>query len=263
VKIERTNLTKTYLQGKFNESNQYDRFYPLPVMENVTDERDEPVMFEWEGGGTVFIKENPRSFAGMIKQLTPELIGRIKQWIGRDMGYFVIDYDGNFIGNAASDGSTDLYPIAIDSESLYAGLIKGNYSDPLMGSVSFKTQQNVKDEDLRMVKAEDLDFDGLSKTDVYGLTEVTVSLSSASTSQAVFTLSLDQDAPLSGIVSADIVANNDTDDSAVTLTSLTESAVTPGTYTAAYSTGIDAGDTLRITVSKTKLSHSYDTLVVS
>ena len=263
TKIAAADLTKAALQAKFDEENSQDRFYPLPLMENVTDERAEPTMYEWEGGGKVFIKENPRAFSGMIKRLTPELIGRIKNWTGQEMGYYVWDADGNFIYSAASDGSTDLYPIEIDGESLYAGLVKATNSDPLMGAVTFDTAQGVQDEDLRYVKKENLDFNGLSKSDVYGLMEVKVNITAATASTVTFSLALDQNVALSGMTVSDLVANNDTNDAAITLSTVTESGVNAGTYTGAYSPGLAVGETIRITVSKSKLSFGYDTYVAT
>ena len=263
TKIANADLTKTALQLRFNESEQQDRIYPLPLLENVTDERGEPITFEWDGGGKSFIRENPRTFSGRIKRITPELTGRILKWNGQEMGFYAFDADGNFIYSKDATGGSDYYPIQIDSGSLYAGLIKATNSDPLMGMITFDTEKSVKDSDLRYVLADNLDFNGLSNTDVYGLIEVNVSITSSSATQTVFTASLDNGVALEGLTSSDIELYNVTDSASVTVTTLTESATVPGTYTAAYSSGLDAADTAKVTIAKDRFSHSYDTEVVS
>ena len=132
-----------------------------------------------------------------------------------------------------------------------------------MGAVRFSTQQGIKDEDLRYVKAADLDFNGLSYIDVYGLKQVIVNITSATATQTVFTAALDQNVALSGLGTSDIEVSNLTTPGVITLSGLTESAITPGAYTAAYASGIAVGETIQVKITKSKLSYSTDTFVVT
>jgi len=254
TKIPQADIAKVALQLRFNEENPQDRLYPLPETKNITDERGEKVDFEWDSGGIVFIKENPRAVAAMIPKLTPELIGRLNKWNGSDMGYFYWDLDRNFVYNVDTDDSGDAYPIPIDGGSLYAGLVKATYTDPLMGALTFSTGQDVRDEDLRLIPASSLDFNGLSKTDVYGLQEINVTITAATATDVTFSLALDQSVAFEGAVVGDFVAHNDTNDTSITLSGVVESGVLPGTYVGSYAAGLAVGEIIRITVSKDKLS---------
>ncbi len=261
-KIASGNLTKSVLQAHFDNARKLDRYYPTPLLKNVTNERGDPENFEWDGGGKTFIREGVRSFTGMIDRGTPELEGRFNQWNGQEMGFYAFDSDGNFIYKDAGDDSGDYLPIPIDGGSFYCGFKWASNSDPSMLALQFDVLQTEKDSDLRYTVAADLDFDGLDTSDVYGLSEVTVVVTAASATAATFTASLDMGGALSGLLVGDLVGNNDTDDTVVTFTSSTESVAVPGTYALAYSTGITAGDILRVTISKTRLSSTYGTRVV-
>ena len=260
-KIAAGDLTKAILQGHFDNATALDRFYPTPSMKNVSTERADPEYFEWEGGGKDFVREGVRAFTGMIPKGTPELEGRLNLWNGSQMGFYAIDKNGNFIYK--DDGSGDYLPIPIDGGSLYVGFKWKTNSDPNMLAVAFDIKSTFKDSTLMYVEAADLDFDGTNTADVYGLSEVAVTVTAATATAGTFTAKLDMNTALSGLVLADIVLHNDTTDASVTATSLTESGVNAGTYSWVVATGVTAGDTIRATISKTKLSHSYGTFVVT
>jgi hypothetical protein len=262
-KIASGDLTKTILQAHFDNANQLDRFYPTPLLKNVTNERADPEYFEWEGGGKEFVREGVRQFTGVISKGTPELEGRLNLWNGQEMGFYAIDKDGNFIYKDAGDGSGDYLPIPIDGGSLYTGFKWATNSDPSMLAIQFDVLQTEKDSDLRYTLASALDFDGLDSGDVYGLSEVTVNITAAAATTGTFTATLDMGTPQSGLTKTDIAMNNDTSDTVLTVDNLVESTVNLGTYTWTITAGLATGDTVRVTIAKTKLSHSYGTKVVA
>lgn len=260
-KIATGDLTKATLQALFDNSEKMSRFYPTPLLKNVTNERADPEYFEYDGGGKDFVREGVRNFTGVIPKKSTELAGRLNQWNGQEMGFYAFDSDGNFIYKQGSDG--DYLPIAIDGGSFYTGFKWANNSDPSMLAVAFDVLQTEKDSDIRYVPAANLDFDGLDGADVYGLSEVVVDITTATATGGTVEFALDMGSPLSGLLVGDIVATNVTNNTTITVSSLTESGTNTGTYAFVYATGIAAGETLKIQVSKTRLSHTYGTLVVS
>ena len=113
----------------------------------------------------------------------------------------------------------------VDQESFSAELVKKTDAEPVMVKITFDFRETEKDSLIRAIDADDLDFDGLSSADVYGLYDAFHVVSSVSTTG--FTSTITEETykfAIEGLVAGDFSLYNDTTASSVAITSVTESA---------------------------------------
>ena len=240
-------VTKSALQAKFDAADKDDRYFPLSILENVEDVRVEPTFFEFNSGRKAKIKEGTRTFTGFIPFQGPEYLGKLEDWACSKFGIYVIDKSGNFI--YATDASTKVkvQPIMVDQESFSAELVKKTDAEPVMIKITFDFRETEKDSLIRAIDAADLDFDGLSSSDVYGLYDIKHVASSISTTG--FTSTITENIygfGIEGLVEADFAIYNNTTSSAVTISTF---AAVDNAYTFTFSAQT-AADELKLSVSK-------------
>ena len=163
-------------------------------------------------------------------------------------GIYVIDKSGNFV--YATDASTKVkvLPIMVDQESFSAELVKKTDAEPVMVKITFDFRETEKDSLIRAIDADDLDFDGLSSADVYGLYDAKHVVSSVSTTG--FTSTITENIygfAIDGLEQSDFSIYNVTTSSSVAISGFAESADGVYDFTFAAQT---AADNLRLSVSK-------------
>ena len=242
-----TAVSKSTLQGKFDEADKDNRYFPLSILENVEDVRVEPTFFEFNSGRKAKIKEGTRTFTGFIPFQGPEYLGKLEDWACSKFGIYVIDKSGNFV--YATDASTKVkvQPIMVDQESFSAELVKKTDAEPVMIKITFDFRETEKDSLIRAIDAADLDFDGLSSSDVYGLYDIKHVATSISTTG--FTSTITENIygfGIEGLVEADFAIYNNTTSSAVTISTF---AAVDNAYTFTFSAQT-AADELKLSVSK-------------
>lgn len=218
-------VTKAALQAKFDEADVLERFFPISTLENVEDLRADAEFFEFNSGRKNKVKDGTRTFVGFIPYQGPEYLGKLKEWGCNPFGAYIIDKAGNFIYK--TDKSTKLLvePIMIDHNSYSAELVKKTDSEPAMIKITFDFRENQADELLRVIDVDDLDFDGLSNNDVYGLYDAKHAVSGISTTAFTSTINEnDYGFEIEGLIAGDFSLYNDTQSAAVVITSVTESA---------------------------------------
>lgn len=241
-------LDEAYLTAKINAANAADRWFPLPVMENITHERADSIVETAASGKLALIREGVKSFSGEIWKQSPALLGKIKEARCTDISVFIVDNDENVIGSCPSDDGY-LYPIQVDKDSWDARTIEATDTTVQKISLAFNWSDDEKDEDIRMITEDDYSFDALGAK---GLLDVNAVYSSISTTGFTATLStiFGSKAALvkvKGLVAGDFALYNVTDDLAVTITSVTESA--DGVYDFVIPAQTSA-DVLRLTPTK-------------
>jgi len=223
-------LDKAWFDAQTANTDASKRWYPTPLIDNVTDERGDAITEGLDSGKEIFIQEGTRNFSGVMIKQSPVLLGKLKSIKCSAVGVFVIDKDGNLMGSISDDGN-ELQPIRIDENTFYPRLIKT--TDTTVGKIQldFAFSDIEADEDLRMILASEMSYDALL---LKGMLDVN---SSATTGTALgdFTtlLTLDYGSALNpkkveGLVSADFTLYNETTAGTVTITSVTESPA--GTY---------------------------------
>ena len=168
---------------------------------------------------------------GFMPYQGPEILGKLEAWCCNKFGVYIIDKAGNFV--YATDDSTKLLvnPIMVDENSYSVELIKKTEGEPSMVKITFDFRETEKDSLLRAIDESDLDFDGLSSIDVYGLWDVTHAVTSISTTGWTSTVTEEiYGFAVQGLVAGDFSAYNDTDSAAVSITSVTETPADSGIY---------------------------------
>ena len=253
-------VTAAALQARFINAALKSRFYPIPLFENVEEERAENEFFEWESGNQDLVKKGTYHFKGLIPydDAGPALLGRLEDWYGQDFGCYIIDFDGNFRYNLGSDG-TKVQPFLIDGKTFSARMIYSKYKEPMSIEVMFNFKYEVNDKDQRYIAKANLDFDGRTYNDVYALRDVTLTEVSNTLDGLVYTIATDHGVPVTGLAKTDMYLYNTTDSSEITILTSTESTTTPGQYTLTFAAQ-DASDAYSINLLETSKYDSADTL---
>ena len=225
-------IDQTFLDGKFKSADTNTRWYPTPLLENITDERDEDVTETFNSTNEVFIREGARKFEGFVIKSSPILVGNLKSWRCSTIGVYYIDDAGNLVGVKSADGLS-LNPVRLQDESFSVGMIKNTDTTISKTSIKFTVSKLEDDADLAMIEGAYVtgELEG-SK----GLVDV-VSEAATTISTTGFTAQMNTNfggctstIVASGLVVADFEVYNVTNSAAVVITSVTESAVTSGLY---------------------------------
>jgi hypothetical protein len=223
-----TILDQSDLDNLVRDINPKTRFYPTQNLKNITDERADDITEEFEDTSSVFIQEGARTFEGFIIKGDPVLLG-------------------NLIGDCSVDGF--LNPVLIQDDSFSAGLVKGTDTTKQKIRLRFIVSQLFSDNDLGMIEAQSITA---ALKGVSGLVDV-VSEAATGITTTEFTVQLNtkyggklspiaaEGMELSDFSMAEITPTPGT----IVITSVTESATTPGLYTFVFPAQTSA-DVLRI-----------------
>lgn len=165
-------LDSTFFDGKWNNDNLSQRWYPTETIDNVVGERADNVT-EDVSGIPFNVKQGIRLYDGMFKAgfASPTYIKSLDSIACRQMGFFIIDVLGNIIG-LKNDITGDLDPIKIQRGTFQTKYIFTN-NDATQGiSLKFAWEENERDSDLSFVGANNISVDLLTQK---GMTTVTFS----------------------------------------------------------------------------------------
>lgn len=245
-------LDSAFFTALINQSDTSKRWYPLPVMKNVEDIRGEDLTESFNDGSTAFIQEGSRTFTGItIKNPSPVLLGKMKSWRCSQISVFVIDTDGNILGNGAT--ADTLYPFELDSETWSPKYMKTTDTTVAKIQIDYTYAKSENDEDIRMIAADEMSID---VKDLEGLQDVTAGAATSIATTGFVTAIVGAYGTavaknkIKGLLAADFTIYNETQTSAVTITTCTESP--DGTYTFVYSAQTSA-DVLTLALVKNGL----------
>lgn len=241
-------IDQTYLDARINDSDESQRWYPTPYIENVEDTKGDSVFESLNSGSNIFIQEGPRTFTGVHIKASSQFLGKLKSGRCVDFGVYLIDIDGNLTGSVSTDG-TKLYPVAVDKETYNPVLVKA--TDTTVGKiqVSFEFSRVEKDENLRTISASSITADILGSN---GLLDSFIASSSITATSAVLTISTSYGSfgspiMVEGLTSSDVVLFNQTTSSPIAVGSLTETA--EGVYSVTFAAQT-ASDVIRVSLNK-------------
>lgn len=243
-------LNEAYFVARINDTDASQRWYPLPEMKNVVDDRGDSLYQTFEDGSKVFISQGTRSFNGLIvgADAAPQMVGKITSHRGVGMSIFIVDKEKNLIGKVGSS-STKLAPIELEADSIDAKFIKTIDTAIQAIQVSFDVHMNEDDADLRMIQSTEMSYD-ISR--LRGLIDVDSTISSESIADFTVTLTTDGGTPITpvlckGLVAADFSLYNETDAAPVSISSVVEGPA--GVYDINFANQT-SGDVLRLTPTK-------------
>lgn len=233
-----------------------DRIYPTPDFENVTDLRADSVFQEYTSGVRNKIRRGIRTFIGFHIAVQPVFLGKLEDYECAGSTVLHYDIDGNIIYNVCPGDDTVALGIPVENLSFDPVLIKRTDSEQEMMKVEYDYKKRVRDQDLRLICRDDLDYDPLDDSVIDGLIDgsgvVTVPLTTG------YTVALTDcfGCVISGLLLADFSVFNDTDDANEPITSVTETPAKSGSYDVVYTTPVTASDLLTGTV--TAEEEGYD-----
>ncbi len=257
ITLSGTTFNNTFWSGKVNHADPKLRWYPLPDMKNVTTERAEGIKETYNDGTVGFVNQGGKSFLGLIINGPAQLQKELETARCVDVGIFVIDKDGNLLGNGSVAGV--LQPFKLDKDSFSTRLIPATDTTLQKLEVGFNYSVDEKDEDIVMITAAEMTD---SPINLKGLLDISHTVSGISTTGFTSTLKTKYGTPLNpvldkGLLITDFAIYNVTDSAAVTILTMVE---TNGVYAFTFAAQTVA-DVLRLT--PTKVGRSYTDVIAA
>lgn len=245
-------LNTAYFDALIAQSDQSKRWRPFTSvkMQNVKLERGESQYETFDSGDQVFIQSGDKKFTAVLPRVSPSVIKFFDSGRCNKISAFVVDVEGNLIGNAGTDGY--LRPFEITDQSIDAREIPAQDKSSQKIEVRFTFAKTEEDGDIGMITASELA--GVDPRTFVGLYDVSGIFSSITTTGFVVDLRTHYGTPLNpirceGLVKADFVLTNRGTGATITITTTTENAVTPGKYTFVIPSQT-SGHTLKLTFTK-------------
>ena len=244
-----------YFTALVNDADETLRWYPLPFVKNMVDERADSDFESFDDKTRIERQVGIRSVKTIITTLgnnagavSPQMVGKINDKKCKVSGLFGITKSKQLVGEMINDGF--LAPIRIDNGSLSAILVKtGSGAITQKINLGFDWHIDVQDERLRTLEADEMTTD-ISL--INGLLDVTSTYSAIgqtsfkATLKTIFGTVLNP-VLVEGLVAGDMALYNITDSNSVAITTAVEAP--DGTYTISYASQTVA-DVLRLTITK-------------
>lgn len=244
-----------YFTALVNDADETLRWYPLPFVKNMVDERADSDFESFDDKTRIERQVGIRSVKTIITTLgnnagavSPQMVGKINDKKCKVSGLFGITKSKQLVGEMINDGF--LAPIRIDNGSLSAILVKtGSGAITQKINLGFDWHIDVQDERLRTLEADEMTTD-ISL--INGLLDVTSTYSAIgqtsfkATLKTIFGTVLNP-VLVEGLVAGDMALYNITDSGNVAITTAVEAP--DGTYTISYASQTVA-DVLRLTITK-------------
>lgn len=222
-----------------------DRQLPTPELENVENIRDEAVFQEFNSGNKAKVRDGFKNFTGYLIQVPRELLGQLKQLQCTDIGAYIMDKSGNYLGYQGS-GADVLRPILIDKNTMDFQFVEATDSEVAMVMIKFQWKQAMLDENIKLIPADEMDY---SCADLYGLLDVCGIPQPTSPTEFQVTLETLYGTKVTGLTIGDFQLENLTTANPIVISGVTESADGVYDFTIPAQTG---GDVLELTASKNR-----------
>ena len=246
-------LPDSFIESKINETDSSKRWYVTPKINAVTDTRAEPVTFDVDGIAKV-IDQGVRTFVGSYydKLGSPAFAGALNSFSCIDMSYFEISVNGDLVG---IDNGDEMLPIAIETGTLYAGVVRGTKTELNSVSLTFAVNELVRDENLIQIAAGMIDSTLLNKRgliDVVGeaLAAPVITATTVRIDTTFVYGSFNNLVPFEGLVVADLAAYNNTQSASITVSSVTPVTGEAGQYDVVLAAGAISADEIQLSLSK-------------
>lgn len=257
-----TTLDAAFFSALVNHADTSERWYPLPLMENVENVRADSVTQTFNSGKSIAVQQGIRSFTALLPNKSNAYAKKLQQAACKPLGFYIVDKDGNLMG----DGSdvTELKPIKIDQDTWEVNYSFATDTEVSAAVLSFEWDQSVDDGDVRIIKKTEIDYNlfllrGL--LDVFGVNLTAISTTGFTIDLQACYGSLSDLEKITGLLAGDFTLYNVTDSASVTILTATEAPA--GTYAFTYAAQ-DSSDVLRLSVSKDGLdSAELETVVIT
>lgn len=247
-------LNAAYFSGKLTNADKTKRWYLTEVINSVESVREDNVTQDIDGI-PFNVKQGTRNYSGMFYGgiASPKYAGVLESMGCAQMGYFIIDVNGNIIGSY-NDVTGELDPIKIQRNTFQIKYNFPSVTEVQSISIKFSVEENERDADLSYVPSDEITADLFA---LRSMLDGTIgAATSITTAGFVVTVSYAYGSaftaqPLTGLVLADFtLTETSPTPGAITITSVTESSTVPGSYTFVIPTQTSA-DVLSLDMTKT------------
>ena len=143
------------IEDLLNNADPLKRWYPLPTMENVTNERADSITEEAPSGTIAKIRSGSKTFTGEIWFQGSTYAGAIDAFGCGQVGAYIVDGDDNLIGDKSI--ADYLYPLAIKMPTWDVKTIDTTDTTVAKISLTFQWKDSIADSDVGMLLASDFD----------------------------------------------------------------------------------------------------------
>lgn len=213
-----------------------ERLYPLPFAEEIERPKAETT-FETPASGNMYraqegLRQNIMKF--FAQNASFSFARELKEFGCTQMSYFAVDINGTMEGYVDDADPTKFYPMPMMKGSFDQMYIYATDTTVQKLNLQFNLQRNFDETQIYYITANDL---GYSATELVGLIPASIAVSNITSTGATFTVTENgmnalSQKPIEGLLNADFDVINQTDNSTVILTGLTEGD--PGVYAATY-----------------------------
>lgn len=228
-----TALDQAFLDGKINEVNHLDRWYPTPELKNFAPTTADTVFQEYEDGTKDRVRAGVMSFTGIFNNKNHTFACKLNHNNCSTFGVYLVDENGLVMGVNRGDGK--LYPVPVQGWDVKYNFTSNTELSNVMISFDFKPAYGVCDLDIVEAEADMIEAKGL--IDAYA----TVVTSTVGNLVVKFNTSygtLGNKQGVKGVAVADIISlKNVTQSTTLTVVSVTESTTVEGQYTIVYTAG--------------------------
>lgn len=234
------------LVAKTQDTDPSQRFYPIQGLKDVELPVAETKFETFKDGTKKKLADGVRSFKAVVPEIGSMFASKLQGVSCETFGFYQIDIEGNLLGRKVG---TKLYPIKLGGwDAVFNGWTEDNTSKVM---IQFDFDILVRISSFHILSSDDCNVD---PNELTGLVDANITEVSSGATSAVIDIYSDygsglSDEPITGLVTADFSAYNDTDGASVSVTA-TESTTVDGRYTLAYSSQTVA-DLVTITVETT------------
>lgn len=261
INLSSFNFTQAEFDALCAQSDRSLRWRPVNtghMLENVEDERDDDKYKEYPSGSKYFVQDGMRHFKAIIPKADVSLQKFFDSTRCEKVGVYVVGRDGQLMGNKGTNGY--LYPFRVLDNSMGAKFVKPKDGEIQELMVMFDFDSLESDDDIGMINLDEMQGDPRTLAglyDAYGI------FSSITTTGFVVDLRTYVGSPLNpnrvtGLLIGGFTLTNRNTGATITITSVTENAVTPGIYTFVIPAQT-SGHKLKLVFTKT----GYDSNVLS
>ncbi len=219
-----------------NQSDESQRWFPLPQFENVELPKADSQFEEANSGRKAFLRQGVRSFSGELwaDDSSPTLLSKLQNNRCVEFGVYIIDVNGNLVGSKVGD---KLYPIAVDNPSFDPKYMFATDSTISKIMVGFDFYRLFDEGTMYMITPEEA---GINFNDLEGLIDVNFAdLTQVANTSVTFNAEFDYGTAynpikLKGLVDTDFALYNNTTSTSETIASATENLPLEGNYTIAF-----------------------------
>ena len=246
-------LPDAFIQSQINEADTSKRWYVTPKINAVADTRAEPITFDVDGIPKI-IDQGVRTFVGSFydKLGSPTFAGVLNSFNCQDISYFEISVNGDIVG---MDNGAEMLPIAIETGTFYAGVVRGTKAELNSVSLTFAVNELEKDENLIQIGAAQTESNMLNTrglVDVVGeaLTTPSITATNVRLDLGFIYGAYNNAVPFEGLGPIDLFVFNTTQSATISVASVTPVVGMEGQYDVFMASGAVSADTITVSLSK-------------